>query len=138
MRSRHHHDDEADAPVVEATPTVIRTTCCDCGARFQFNREFFASRALSEPRRCVSCREHRRQTRAAPVRIVGRVVTAHVDYCFLLAEDGTTKFFAHRSAVVPEHWPLQVNDRVTFEPAEAAADYGQARRLPRAFVVRAE
>lgn len=40
-------------------------TCCDCGADFLFTigeQIFFASKQLSEPKRCKACRQVRRQT----------------------------------------------------------------------------
>jgi hypothetical protein len=44
-------------------------TCVDCDGEFEFTageQRFFASRELSEPKRCPRCRDVRRAQRAAP------------------------------------------------------------------------
>lgn len=137
MRRVTWHDDEHEL-VVDAphTEPVERASCCDCGGKYQFNAEFFRSRALSPPRRCQACRDQRRAARSdTTLRLTGVVERAveHKDYVFI--RSGQDRYFGHRGNTVPTDWPLQVNDVVTFEASADPNDYRQARKLPRAFVI---
>jgi hypothetical protein len=43
----------------------VTLTCCDCNETFLFSageQAFFASKALSPPKRCPTCRSQRKQT----------------------------------------------------------------------------
>lgn len=92
--------------------------CVVCGYAFMFDAEFYASRQLRAPLRCVDCRAARRRTLATR----WGVCSSAGRFAFLREDGSCNEFFVSR----PPTW-LRAGLRVTFW---AGAEETPGRRPP--------